>query len=125
VATSSSGRWPIARWGHTPWGTYLSCEENFNSYFNGLVEPTADQKRYGIRANGAGFRWHEHDSRFDVATEANEANRFGWVVEIDPWQPAQAPVKRTALGRFKHECATVTLASDGRGGGVHERRSSF
>jgi secreted PhoX family phosphatase len=100
--------------GHTPWGTYLSCEENFNSYFNGLVEPTADQKRYGIRANGAGFRWHEHDSRFDVATEANEANRFGWVVEIDPWQPAQAPVKRTALGRFKHECATVTLASDGR-----------
>jgi secreted PhoX family phosphatase len=100
--------------GHTPWGSYLTCEENFNAYFNGLGEPTADQKRYGIRANGAGFRWHEYDSRFDVATEANEANRFGWVVEIDPWQPAQAPVKRTALGRFKHECATVVLAGDGR-----------
>ena len=100
--------------GHTPWGTYLTCEENFNAYFNGLGEPTSDQKRYGIRANGAGFRWHEYDSRFDVATEANEANRFGWVVEIDPWQPAQAPVKRTALGRFKHECATVVLAGDGR-----------
>lgn len=100
--------------GFTPWGTYLSCEENFDGYFNGLGEPTADQKRYGIRQKGAGFRWHEHDSRFDVATEANEANRFGWVVEINPWQPAQTPVKRTALGRFKHECATVTLASDGR-----------
>ncbi|MEF8732032.1 MAG: PhoX family phosphatase [Candidatus Accumulibacter meliphilus] len=100
--------------GHTPWGTYLTCEENFDGYFNGLVEPTADQKRYGIRAKGAGFRWHEYDSRFDVASEANEANRFGWVVEIDPWKPAQAPVKRTALGRFKHECATLTLASDGR-----------
>lgn len=100
--------------GHTPWGTYLSCEENFDAYFNGLAEPTAAQKRYRLRANGAGFRWHEHDRRFDVASEPNEANRFGWVVEIDPWQPARPPVKRTALGRLKHECATVTAASDGR-----------
>lgn len=100
--------------GVTPWGTYLSCEENFNGYFNGLAQPTADQRRYGIHPGGAGFRWHEHDSRFDVASEPNEVNRFGWVVEIDPWRPAQAPVKRTALGRFKHECATVTLAGDGR-----------
>lgn len=100
--------------GVTPWGTYLSCEENFNLYFNGLGEPTAAQKRYGIRAKGAGMRWHEHDSRFDVASEPNEANRFGWVVEIDPWQPDRPPVKHTALGRFKHEGATVTLAGDGR-----------
>ncbi|WP_313951080.1 PhoX family phosphatase [Accumulibacter sp.] len=100
--------------GFTPWGTYLSCEENFNAYFNGLDQPSADQKRYGVRKNGGGFRWHEHDSRFDVATAPNEANRFGWVVEIDPWNPAKPPVKRTALGRLKHECATVTLASDGR-----------
>lgn len=100
--------------GFTPWGTCLSCEENFDSYFNGLEQATPDQQRYRIRKNGSGYRWHEHDSRFDVATEPNEANRFGWVVEIDPWKPTQAPVKRTALGRFKHECATVALASDGR-----------
>ncbi|MFZ2854418.1 MAG: PhoX family phosphatase [Rhodocyclaceae bacterium] len=99
--------------GVTPWGTYLSCEENFSGYFNGVAMPSAAQNRYGIRENGAGYRWHEHDSRFDVATEPNEANRFGWVVEIDPWNPGRAPVKRTALGRFKHEGATVTLGKDG------------
>jgi secreted PhoX family phosphatase len=100
--------------GVTPWGTYLTCEENFNGYFNGLETPTTEQKRYGIREKGAGYRWHEYDSRFDVATEPNEANRFGWVVEIDPWNPAKPAVKRTALGRFKHEGATVTLGKDGR-----------
>lgn len=100
--------------GLTPWGSFLSCERNFDAYFNGLETPSAEQKRYGIRHNGAGYRWHEHDSRFDVATEPNEANRFGWVVEVDPWNPAKPPVKRTALGRFKHGSATVTLAADGR-----------
>lgn len=100
--------------GVTPWGTYLSCEENFSGYFNGVATPSAAQRRYGIRENGAGYRWHEHDSRFDVATEPNEANRFGWVVEIDPWHPLRAPVKRTALGRFKHAGATLTLGKDGR-----------
>ena len=100
--------------GVTPWGTYLTCEEHFSSYFNGLDQPTPAQKRYGIRSKGAGYRWHEHDSRFDVASEPNEANRFGWVVEIDPWNPAGVPVKHTALGRFKHEGAMVTLARDGR-----------
>ncbi|MBN9424069.1 MAG: Tat pathway signal protein [Candidatus Accumulibacter sp. 66-26] len=100
--------------GATPWGTYLTCEENFDGYFNGTETPTPEQKRYGIRRGGAGYRWHEHDSRFDVATEPNESNRFGWVVEIDPWNPAKPAVKRTALGRFKHEGATVALAGDGR-----------
>ena len=100
--------------GLTPWGTYLSCEENFNGYFNASGTPTAAQRRYGIREGGSGLRWHEYDSRFDVASEPNEANRFGWVVEVDPWQPGRPPVKHTALGRFKHEGATVTLASDGR-----------
>ena len=100
--------------GVTPWGSYLTCEENFNGYFKGLPTPTAAQKRYGIREQAAGYRWHEHDRRFDVASEPNEVNRFGWVVEIDPWNPAAVPVKHTALGRFKHEGAMVTLAGDGR-----------
>ena len=100
--------------GFTPWGTYLTCEENFNGYFRGPPAPSTDQKRYGLTENGFGFRWHEYDERFDATRHPNEVNRFGWVVEIDPWHPEQAPVKRTALGRFKHEGATVALARDGR-----------
>ncbi len=100
--------------GATPWGTVLTCEENFDAYFNGPEKPAPEQKRYGIREQGGGYRWHEHDSRFDVATEPNEANRFGWVVEIDPLNRTKVPVKRTALGRLKHESAAVALAGDGR-----------
>jgi secreted PhoX family phosphatase len=97
--------------GRTPWGTYLTCEENFNGYFGNARTITVPMGRYGIRRGGWGYRWHEHDSRFDVTQEPNELNRFGWVVEIDPYDP---PVKRTALGRFKHEGAMLTLAADGR-----------
>lgn len=113
--------------GVTPWGTYLTCEENFNGYFvnqSGDVvgEADADQKlqilksqsRYGITRTGRGYRWHEHDERFDAARHPNEPNRFGWVVEIDPFTPTSTPVKHTALGRCKHEGAMVTLAPDNR-----------
>ena len=100
--------------GRTPWGTYLTCEENFNGYFGNARTITAAMGRYGIRRGGWGYRWHEHDSRFDVTQEPNELNRFGWVVEIDPYDPWSTPVKRTALGRFKHEGAMLTLAADGR-----------
>ncbi len=100
--------------GYTPWGTYLTCEENFNGYFANRGAIPAEQRRYGISAGGAGYRWHEHDTRFDALTTPNEPNRFGWVVEIDPYDPQAAPVKRTALGRIKHEGAMVSLARDGR-----------
>jgi secreted PhoX family phosphatase len=100
--------------GVTPWGTYLTCEENFNGYFKAGPAQTPEQKRYGISAKTAGYRWHEHDERFDGERHPNEANRFGWVVEIDPYAPDSTPVKRTALGRFKHEGAFVTLAKDRR-----------
>ena len=102
-------------YGATPWGTYLTCEENFNGYFVNRVDPIPPaQRRYGITKTGFRYRWHEHDPRFDAAAHPNEPNRFGWVVEIDPYDPARQPVKHTALGRFKHEGAAVTLARDNR-----------
>jgi len=100
--------------GYTPWGTYLTCEENWNLYFNAGKAPIPEAlRRYGVRAKGS-TRWHEHDARFDLAQEPNEPNRFGWVVEIDPYEPGSMPVKRTALGRFKHEGAMLAVASDRR-----------
>ncbi len=100
--------------GFTPWGTYLACEENFNGYFRRFGTPTALETRYGINASGAGYLWHTTDLRFSTDAEPNEPNRFGWVVEIDPFDPNSTPVKRTALGRLKHEGAWVQEARDGR-----------
>ena len=100
--------------GVTPWGTYLTCEENFNGYFTKSGQISAEERRVGLDAKGFGYRWHEFDQRFDVNYHPNELNRFGWVVEIDPFDAESTPVKRTALGRFKHEGAWVTLADDNR-----------
>ncbi len=102
--------------GITPWGTWLSAEENINGNFLGTV-PTghpeaANHKRMGLP--GSWFQWGRYDPRYNVASEPNEPNRFGWVVEIDPMDPAAKPKKRTALGRFKHEGAESVLAPDGR-----------
>jgi secreted PhoX family phosphatase len=99
--------------GMTPWGTYLSGEENFAFYFDGGAEPTADQRRWGLRRTGY-FRWGEHDARFDARRHPNEFHRFGWIVEVDPMDPGSTPVKRTALGRAAHEGAWVAVARDGR-----------
>nr|WP_232365730.1 PhoX family phosphatase [Denitrificimonas caeni] len=101
--------------GMTPWGTYLTCEENFNGYFgsDAAVKLSPAFARYGIAAEDAGYSWYKFDPRFDLAQEPNEANRFGWVVEIDPHSPQAIPVKRTALGRFKHENAELVIAADG------------
>lgn len=101
--------------GRTPWGTYLTCEENFNGYF-GSAESLPDNaafKRYGISAKGAGINWFPFDARFDLAQNPHEPNRFGWVVEIDPMDPTRTPIKRTALGRIKHENAEVVVNADG------------
>ncbi len=102
--------------GYTPWGTYLACEENFNGYFRTATPPVAGsiEARYGLSTGGFGYLWHTTDKRFRVAEEPNEPNRFGWVTEIDPFKPNAMPVKRTALGRFKHEGAWVQEARDGR-----------
>jgi uncharacterized protein len=113
--------------GQTPWGTYLTCEENIQSVFGTTEEsykPDTHQKRYGLTREGytgtlgnkkvSVYRWCEFENRFNLAKEPNEPNRFGYVVEIDPSDPGSKPVKRTALGRFRHENAAVTLTADGR-----------
>ena len=99
--------------GLTPWGTYLSGEENFHNYFIASTSPDAHQKRWGLSAKSR-FRWAEHDARFDAVKNPNEPNRFGWVVEVDPMDPQSTPIKRTALGRAAHEGAWVAVTEDGR-----------
>ncbi|EKF9135017.1 PhoX family protein [Vibrio cholerae] len=101
--------------GETPWGTYLTCEENFDDFFGADQEGgvDADQKRYGIAAEPSDYQWHKHDARFDITKNPKEPNRFGWVVEIDPHNPNSTPLKRTALGRFKHENAALVINNDG------------
>ncbi len=107
--------------GYTPWGTYLTCEENFNGYFGATheIEPwmsTESQRRYGFSENGFRYGWHLYDKRFDLSNPGfqNEENRFGWVVEIDPYDASQTPIKRTALGRFKHESVALVAGQNRR-----------
>jgi secreted PhoX family phosphatase len=108
--------------GPTPWGTYLTCEENFNGYFGSSLGEsfndmrTEEQERYGFDHDGFGYGWHLFDKRFDLSAEdyVNEQNRFGWIVEIDPFDGTQKPVKRTAMGRFKHEAVAIAESRNGR-----------
>lgn len=126
--------------GYTPWGTYLSCEENFASYFR-RIEASDDPKRtakelaslarYGVAGNGRELwatledapgetlfaRWNA--MRLGSSEDGNDdfrnvANTFGWVVEIDPFNPESTPVKRTALGRFAHEGAWLGPVEAGK-----------
>ena len=103
--------------GNTPWGTVLTTEENFNNYFSGEAAATGEQaaayRRYGI-PRAPVYNWAAHEPRFSLDREPNEPNRFGWIVEIDPFDPTSTPIKRTALGRFKHEGCTHAIAPDGR-----------
>lgn len=100
--------------GTTPWGTILSGEENFNSYF---VSPGTSEsdKRYGLSAKATARQWELDDPRFDTrnAGYENETNRFGWIVEVDPFDPTSTPKKHSSLGRFKHEGANVIVADSG------------
>ncbi|MEY8828258.1 PhoX family phosphatase [Sedimentitalea sp. XS_ASV28] len=102
--------------GKTPWGTYLTCEENFNGYFGSTdetLERTPEQMRYGVGLTGR-YGYENFEERFDISKDPNEPNTQGWVVEIDPTDPESVPNKRTALGRFKHENAACAIAPDGR-----------
>lgn len=119
--------------GHTAWATLLTCEENWAGYFRrdntGTGTDNAQRsareltslRRYGVTSTSGGSarRWsfaqptgplfQRWDARATGASAAddfrNEPNQYGWVVEIDPYNPNSAPRKRTALGRFAHEGA--------------------
>lgn len=102
----------------TPWGTLLTAEENFDQYFanNASVANEgvkAYNSRLGVSNAASGRKWERFHSRFDLTQEPNEINRFGYIVEIDPYDPTSAPKKRTALGRFKHEAASVIVTPSG------------
>jgi uncharacterized protein len=105
--------------GKTPWGTVLTCEENFNQYFanNGLLADSDPRKaihaRYGLTQGASERRWENFHDRFDISKEPNEPFRFGWVIEVDPLDPDSTPRKLTALGRMKHEAATVVISKRG------------
>ncbi len=120
--------------GHTFWGTYLTCEENWAGYFRRLAGDNNNRSarnvtafnRYGLgQGNNGNFGWasvtpsnnadttyRRWDATVNTAAPAdgtgdfrNEPNQFGWVVEIDPYDATKAPRKRTALGRMNHEGA--------------------
>lgn len=118
--------------GYTPWGTYLTCEENWPGYFVNTGTQTADQKRIGIVDRNTRYSWDDlagnvdevadEFSRFDItikgasATEdyRNEANGHGYIVEIDPYDNQSSAVKRTALGRFRHEGCVYGNVAEGQ-----------
>lgn len=127
--------------GTSPWGTYLTVEENFLNVFarsddTGKVSDAINKgfSRYGLPVNGtgAGFLWHtpakdeeayaDEFARWDAgatgssATEdfRNAYHTFGWIVEIDPFSPTSRPVKRTALGRFAHENCGYAPVKEGQ-----------
>jgi secreted PhoX family phosphatase len=97
----------------TPWGTYLSGEENWANYFAAGDKPSAHQKRWGLRGKSYS-QWEAHDARFNAERHPNEPHRFGWIVEVDPMDPSSTPIKRTAIGRAAHEGAWVAQTKDGR-----------
>jgi len=120
--------------GVTPWNTYMTAEENWAGYFRNLDQ--VDQKpdiprehaRYGVPTGQARYNWDQTSgaaddhARFNASSTGadatqdyrNEPNNFGWMVEIDPWNPGSVPVKRTALGRFAHEGVVFGPAREGR-----------
>jgi secreted PhoX family phosphatase len=101
--------------GLTPWGTLVSGEENFHGYFRSAGTSEAEQ-RYGLRDAETARGWENAHDRYDARNEGyeNEVNRFGYIVEVDPFDPTSTPRKHTSLGRFKHEGANIIIAEDGR-----------
>lgn len=116
--------------GFTPWGTYLTCEENWPGYFTKASGRTDADNRIGVGSSGTRYSWedlagdaseqNDEFTRFDATPSGanaledyrNEANGHGYIVEIDPYDGSSRAKKRTALGRFRHEgCVHGTLTA--------------
>ncbi|MCW2291419.1 secreted PhoX family phosphatase [Pseudomonas sp. BIGb0408] len=107
--------------GYTPWGTYLTCEENWPSIFINTSPRPADQSRIGVGTSTGRYGWetaagdaseqNDEFTRFNITPSGasatddyrNEASTYGYIVEIDPYDSSTRAVKRTALGRIRHE----------------------
>lgn len=107
--------------GYTPWGTYLTCEENWPSIFINTATRPADQSRIGVGTSAGRYGWetaagdtseqNDEFTRFNITPSGasatddyrNEASTYGYIVEIDPYDSSTRAVKRTALGRIRHE----------------------
>ncbi|MDM1485865.1 PhoX family protein [Acinetobacter towneri] len=117
--------------GYTPWGTYLTAEENWSGYFarqandtRAIAKEEIALSRYGrggANARSSQYLWNtpvaeltrDKDlyDRWDISVKGENAladyrnvmNTCGFIVEIDPFSVTERPVKRTALGRFAHE----------------------
>ncbi|EWC43290.1 PhoX family protein [Stutzerimonas stutzeri] len=119
--------------GYTPWGTYLTCEENWPGVFvNTSGALPEDQSRIGISTRNGNYRWEtaagdasevdDEFARFDITPRGasaledyrNEASGYGYIVEIDPYDASTRAVKRTALGRFRHEGCWPGLTEAGK-----------
>lgn len=115
--------------GVTPWNTYMAAEENWSGYFvNTSGDLPREHARYGVRTEMSRYNWHrsadgsDETARFDATPMSdgpegdyrNEPNTYGWMVEIDPFNPASMPVKRTTLGRFAHEGVVFAPAQAGQ-----------
>ncbi|MEO1210536.1 MAG: PhoX family phosphatase [Cyanobacteria bacterium J06638_20] len=123
--------------GVTPWNTYMAAEENWARYFRNSDTVPGNQgpesslprehARYGVSTGDARYKWDLADNgadefvRFDASTKGasatddyrNEPNTFGWMTEIDPFDPTSTPRKHTALGRFAHEGVVFQPAIEG------------
>jgi secreted PhoX family phosphatase len=117
--------------GYTPWGTYLTCEENWPGYFSNSAEQTLEQQRIGISSGETRYGWetvagdaseqNDEFARFDVSATGsdasmdyrNEANGHGYITEIDPYNGQSMAIKRTAMGRYRHECCVFGELSEG------------
>ncbi|WP_323845518.1 PhoX family phosphatase [Microbulbifer magnicolonia] len=97
--------------GKTPWGTVLIAEEGFGGAFQGdpddIADPIESVNHHTFDIAPDNRNWGDHDRRFDIAVEPHEPNRFGWMVEYDPYDPNSIPRKLTNLGRFEHEGFTL------------------
>jgi secreted PhoX family phosphatase len=133
AGTATRGTLNNCAHGCTPWGTYLTCEENWAFYFKRADNAGRSAKeltalsRYGVGSSNGTYGWANSTTpgdlydRWNVAVSGltaaddyrNVANTMGWAVEIDPYDPVAAPRKRTALARFNHEGAWAAKAVPG------------